>query len=275
VVQFTLKNYFMQKYKLILFLTACTTFCSCERTTELLDENIRFQYSDTSANASVKFINAFPSLTPALTANAGPSVVIFMDGKKLNGTTSAAANAFIYNSTFPVNTSYSLLPALNHTFHFIMNRYTAGVFAPASGDTVFRAASTLAAGKKYSFFLVDTVQNPGVLIKEDNWTVPQQDKYQVRYANLVANPNERVDVFSIRQNANIFTNVGYKEIANYVELPVPAIADSLIIRFAGTMNVRDTLKAFFPTPQRVYTWYSRGKTGITGRTPATTFVSNR
>jgi hypothetical protein len=264
----------MQKNKL-LFSIACIIFCSCERTTELLDENIRFQYSDTAANASIKFINAFPSLTPALTANAGPSVVIFMDGKKINGTTSATLNAFVYNTTFPVNTSYSLLPASNHTFNFIMNRYTAGVFTPVAGDTVFRATSTLAAGKKYSFFLVDTAQNPGVLIKEDNWIVPQQDKYQVRYANLVANPNERVDVFSIRQNANIFTSVGYKDVSDYVELPVPTIADSLIVRFAGTMNVRDTLKAFFPTPQRVYTWYSRGKTGVTGRTPATAFVTNR
>ncbi len=266
----------MQKNKLLLsFILSCAIFYSCERTTELLDENIRFQYSDTTVNASVKFIHAFPSITPALATNAGPNVVIFASGKKLNGTTSAALNSFIYDRTYPINTSYSLLPASGHTFHFIMNRYTAGLFAPAAGDTVFRATSTLAAGKKYSFFLVDTTQNPGVLIKEDNWTVPQLGRYQVRYANLVANPNERVDVFSIRQNANIFTNIGYKEVSNYAELPVPTLADSLIIRFTGTLNARDTLKAFFATPQRVYTWYSRGKTGVTARVPATTFVTNR
>lgn len=274
----------MHKYKLILSLLFFAIMqLACNKRTELLRDNEQWDFSDPAFTnkANVKFIHAFSSLTPALTTGIGPSLRIFMDGAQLSGPTSAlnrlefTINGTAASNVFPVSVAYSLLPAGNHSFDFVMNRFTNSVFKPVAGDTVFRSTHNFETGKNYSVFLVDTVPTPNVLLKEDNWTIPAQGNYQLRLANLVANRNERVDVYSIRNQRVVFSNVGYKDVSNYIELPIPTLSDSLIVRLAGTMTVRDTLKGFSPTSQRVYTLLSRGKTGITGRTPTTSTYTNR
>jgi hypothetical protein len=274
----------MNKYRILFALLLFGLMqLSCNKRTELLRDNEQWDFVDApyTNKANVKFIHAFSSLTPTVTSGIGPTLRIFMDGKQLSGPTSTlnrfefTINGTAASNVFPVSVAYSVLPAGSHSFEFIMNRYSNSVFKPVAGDTVFRSSHNFETGKNYSIFLVDTVPTPNVIMKEDNWTVPSQGAYQLRMANLVANRNERVDVYSIRAQRVIFSNVGYKEITNYVELPTQPLSDSLIVRLAGTMTVRDTLKAFSPTSQRVYTLMSRGKTGVTGRTPTTTTYTNR
>ncbi len=264
----------MKKLLIISALSGFVFLMACEKTSELLDVNTQWQLSDTAANAQVKFVHAFASTTPALTSGAGPSLQIWANGKKVTGTT-ATLDAVAYSGQFPASTAYSLLPAGQTTFYFIMNRWTGGVFAPVAGDTVFKTTQTLVAGKKYSIYLVDTVPTPNVIMVEDTWTPPDFGTYKIRYTNLVANPTDRYDVYSLRNAKNIFTNVGYKEFTPYISLPAPATADTLIVRRTGTMTLIDSVKGFFPTGERVYTLFSRGKTGVTGRTPATTWTTNR
>jgi hypothetical protein len=260
---------------IIASLVISSLLAACEKTTKLLDENVKWTNVDTANMAQVKIIHAFPSLTPALPGGSGPVMTVFANDKKLAGTT-ASSFSLAYNGTFPASTAYSVLTPGSVTFSFVMNRYnTAGNFAPQAGDTLFQSTQNLVAGKKYSLFLVDTTEHPGVLAVEDNWTIPAPTNYQLRYANLVANPDDRYDVYSIRQVGNIFTNVGYRQVTNFINLPVPQISDTLIVRMAGTMTVIDSVKGFLPSPQRVYTAYSRGKTGVKGRTPATTYYTNR
>jgi hypothetical protein len=262
-----------------LLIIACSVgfLLGCTRNTELLDENRQWQVADIKKNARVKFVYAYASITPAITAGAGPNMAIFMDNQRLTGNT-ATLNFLSYaivsgtsSFVFPSSANYALVPPGNHTFYFVMNRFTAGVFAPVSGDTVFKTTTNLEAAKKYSVFLVDTVQKPGVVVKEDIYVDPPPGKFKVRYANLVANPNEKVDVYSTRQGKVIFSNITYKQITNYDEYSVTELSDTLQIRLAGTTTVRETANGFSPTPQGVYTLMSRGKTGVTGRTPATAF----
>lgn len=266
----TIKKFFMIAFPATMLLAAC------KKTTELLDENNVWVNSDQTKNANVKFIHAFASITPAITTGAGPVMAVYMNTIKITGTT-ATANTLSYGSLFPATTVYSFLPAGNANFSFIMNRWTSGVFAPVAGDTVFKSTVNLQAGKYYSLFLVDTTQTPTVLVNEDALKVPALDKFSVRFANLAANPTERLDVYSVRQETNVFSNVGYKAITDFIDLPVPVISDTFHVRLTGTTTNLYSLNTFTGTPQRMYTFYSRGKRGLTGatRVPNITFYTNR
>jgi hypothetical protein len=259
-----------------LLILACSLgfLLGCTRTSELLDENRQWEIADIRNNARVKFVYGYASVTPAITAGAGPNMAIFMDNQRLTGNT-ATLNFLSYavvsgtsSFVFPSSSNYVVVPPGNHTFYFVMNRFTAGAFAPVTGDTVFKTTANLEASKKYSVFLVDTVQKPGVVVNEDIYVDPPKGRFKVRYANLVANVNEIVDVYSTRQGKVIFSNIHYKKITNYDEYPVYELSDTLQIRLAGTTTVRETFNGFSPTAQGVYTLMSRGKTGVTGRTPS-------
>ena len=63
-----------------------------------------------------------------------------------------------------------------------------------------------------------------------------------------------------------------KDFAYYT---VPATPDTVVLRLAGTNTVVSQVNTFVPGTQRVYTFYARGKTGVTGRTPSVTFYTNR
>ena len=263
----SIKNIFLFAITVLIILGAC------KKTTELLDDNNKWVPSDQTQNANVKFINTFPSLTPALTNGAGPALVVYRDAQRVVPST-PAPYPMTYGVQFPNSTTYSLVPVGATTFYYIMNRVSNGSFAPVAGDTVFRNTATLEAGKYYTMFLVDTVPNPKVLAFEDVFTIPDLDKYKARFVNLTANPADRYDVYSDKNTGNIFSNVGYKEMKDFIDLPVPSGTDTLRLRLTGTTADISKL-AFFATPQRVYTLFSRGKTGVTGRPVLLTFYTNR
>jgi len=257
----------------IIFIASFLVIISCERNQQLLDENIKYIAADTAANASVKFIHTYAPITPALTTGAGPALQIWRNGQKISGTT-AAVNAFTYSLQFPATISYSLLSPGASNFHFIMNRYVSGAFAPQTGDTVFRTTINLEAGKKYSMFLVDSVQSPGVLTVQDNWTVPAPNRYQVRFANLIANPTGRYDIYADSIGRTIITNIGYREVSAFVEIERPNTSENFRVRRTGDTATLYTL-SMNPGSQRVYTLFTRGRASTTGRTPLLTFYTNR
>ena len=264
----------MKQYSL-LFVAAIVSIVSgsCKADRSLLDENVQWMAADTVNNAQVKFINAYSSITPAITAGYGPSLRIFRNDQKLTGTT-ATLDTIGYGAQFPATTAYSIVPAGSNTFYFVMNRIVSGAFAPRAGDTVFRKTQNLEAGKKYTFFLVDTVQNPDVMVVEDKVINPGYGKYALRFVNLVANPSDRYDFFSVKQGRNIFSNIGYKQITEFIALPKPQANDTFYLRNTGnTHNVSSAVVA--PADERVYTFYARGKAGIAIRDTTLAVYTNR
>jgi hypothetical protein len=259
--------------RLIIFTCSLSLILGCSRNTELLKENQKWEVSDLRNNARVKFVYGYASTTPALTSGAGPNLAIYMDNTKLSGNT-ATSNFLSYtflsgtsHYVFPTSSTYAVVPPGDHTFYFIMNRFSSGTFKPNAGDTIFKTTFNLQAAKKYSVFLTDTVQNPGILVKEDVVQDPPPATWNVRYANLTANTNERVDVYSKKLNTLIFTNVGYKEVTSF-KLYDMVSSDTLQVRLTGTTTVRETVNNFSPTAQGNYTMMSRGRTGLTGRAPS-------
>jgi hypothetical protein len=287
----TLKKNIMRKtyLKLLLALMIPVSFFSCTKkeTNDKIDELEKYYVDNPEAITQVKFVHAYTALTingtaAAVTATngtvSGTGFRITMDGNKLNGAQNTAANTntLIWGGVYPPTSgAYAFLPPGLHNFKFIMNRITSGAFAPITGDEVFNTSLALVPGKKYSMFIADPYGPPGVYTIEDNFKEPSLDKYGVRFINLCADAASRFDVTSARLGQVLFSNVGYKEMKDFIYLPTNTITDTLYLRNAGTTTVVAQLPGFNGRSQRVYTLYARGKTGVSGREPSITSYTNR
>lgn len=278
---------------LLIFLSIVFITCNKE-TDDKLDVLEKFYYHNPQAIAQVKFVHAYTALTINGTAAAsvsgtttsGTGFRITMDGNKINGATNTAINTNTFfwgpipggtnylSSFYPPTTTYSFLSPGQHTFKFTMNRITAGNFAPIAGDEVFSATVGLVAGKKYTMFIADPWGPPAPYLVEDAFVEPQPNKYGIRFANLCADAATRFDITSARYGIKLFSNVGYKEIKDFIYLQTTT-TDTIYLRNAATNAVIAQINGFIPGTQRVYTFYARGKTGVTNRGPGLNYYTNR
>lgn len=257
-------------------------FFSCKKeTNDKIDQLEKFYLDNPASIAQVKFIHAYTPLTiNGLTAGsttAGVGFRITMDGNKINGATNTSTftNTFVYGGVYPPTTAYAFLSPGPHNFKFIMNRITAGTYAPIAGDEVFNSTVALTGGKKYSIFIADPYAPPATYMIEDNYTEPPLNQYGVRFINLSGETSTRYDVATAR-HGKIFSDVGYKEMQDFKILTIPFITDTIYLKIAGTNTTVGTpITTFSAGSQRVYTLYARGKTGVTNRTPGITFYTNR
>ena len=258
-------------------------FFSCKKeTNDNIDQLEKYVDYNPEAMVMVKFIHAYTPLTinglTAGTTTSGTGFRITMDGTttKVNGATNTSGftNTLVYGSTYPPNTVYSFLPPGGRNFRFTMNRIAGGTYAPIAGDEVFNSTVALTAGKKYSMFIADPYPTPTTYMVEDIFYEPPGDGYAVRFINLCADATTRFDVVSARYGGKLFSNVGYKEMKDFIYLGKTP-NDTIYLRNASTNAVVSQINGFLPVPQRVYTLYARGKTGTTGRTPSLTFYTNR
>src|SRR5688572_2006774 len=278
----TKKNIMRKSQIILLFLVAIPVlFFSCAKeTNDKLDQLEKFYRDNPESIAQVKFVHAYTPLTinglTAGTTTSGVGFRITMDGGKINGATNTSTftNTFVYGGVYPPTTAYAFLPPGGHNFRFVMNRITAGNFAPIAGDEVFNSTVELKAGKKFSMFIADPYAPPSTLMIEDNFTVPAVNGYAVRFINLCADAASRFDVVSKRYGTKLFSNVGFREMKDYIYLNTTT-TDTMYLYNAGTSTLVSQVNSFTPGPQRVYTFYARGKTGTTGRTPNLTFYTNR
>lgn len=254
---------------------------ACE-TDNLLDENKKQEYIDSSKLANVKFIQNFAGNTPQLptapNSSTGPQVFIYANGKKVNGT------ALGYAGFFPSTTVYSLIEAgANVKFDVVMARLNLAVVpnipAPSAGDTLLSFTQTLEAGKFYSFMIGDTVPALRVNVKEDIISNPEYQTYKVRLANWLMNPTDTITLYSRREAREIIQNITHKQYSDWIQLPLPIISDTLELRRKGTtavyITVGGTAPTFSPVGERSYTVIARGKTGVTSKTPTASILTNR
>ena len=288
----------MRKTYINILLLACitTAFVTCKKEeNDRLDQLEKFYYYNPQSIALVKFVYAYSPLTINGTAAAsvsgtttsGTGFRITMDGNKLNGaqnTTSANVNTFFWgpqpggtnysSSFFPATTTYAFLQPGPHNFKFTLNRITANNFAPIAGDEVFTSTVGLEPGKKYSIFLADPYGPPAPYLVEDVFTEPPPNQYGIRFINLSGDVATRYDVTSARQGIKLFSNVGYKELKDFIHLPISTL-DTIYLRNAATSAIIDRINGFSPGTQRVYTFYARGKTGTGLRAPGLNYYTNR
>ncbi len=269
------------KYLLSILLLAGLVFLACSKNDDLLDENDRFYFYNPKVDAQVKFVNSYVGLTPAaVTASAaaasGPGFRIFVDGQKIDGSTNASSttNVMFYGNQFPATTAYTTLSPGQRSFKFTINRISGGNFAPIAGDEVFNLTTALASDKKYTFFLADTVPTPSVFVIEDKFKEPVPNTYGLRFLNLSPEPSKRYDFVSKRHGVKFFSNVGYKEIKDFIYITTTT-TDTMFLLLANTNTIVSQVNSFNPVTQRVYTFYARGKTGVANRAPNLNFYTNR
>ena len=266
---------------LILLTVSIISFSCYKETGDDIDNQEKYYLLNKEATAQVKFVHAYTPLTinglTAGTTTAGVGFRINMDGNKINGATNTSGftNTLVYGGVYPPTTAYSFLPPGQRNFKMTMNRIVSGAYAPTTADDVFNSTVNLVAGKRYSMFLADPYPTPSIYMLEDNYSKPNGNFYAIRFINLCGDLTSRFDVYSMREGQVLFSNVGNKEVKNFVFYPIRSKADTILLRNAGTTTTIAQVNGFSPGPEKVYTFYARGKTGVTGRTPGITFYTNR
>ena len=282
-----IKLYFMKKIYNYLFILLCTTAVvmnSCnKKNINLIDENNKWVYLDPATSANIKIIQVFAGNTPQIPTapnpTTGPQIFIYANGAKLNGT------ALNYGSVFPTSNVYANVPAGTTRIDVINGRMNLAVVpnVPAfvAGDTLTTFTATLDKGKYYTVYIGDTVPSLKVTIKEDLLPVPDYQTYKIRLANFSMNnnPTDTLSLFSRRQNAEIISDITHKNVSDWVQLPLPIIADTFDLRKKGTTTSLVALTGSFPTVfpigMRMYTIVARGKTGVTNKTLTASILTNR
>lgn len=176
--------------------------------------------------------------------------------------------ALAYGGTFPANSSgYSVI-------YTSYNNITVKDTAAITTQVPITFLASIEGGKYYSLFTYDTITATKYKLVEDklNFSLPDTAA-RIRFANLIfsttAIPN--VDIFSKRQNTNVFTNIPSTTITDF--LPFQSkLTDTLFVRETGTTNLLFQFNTFTPDVNRYYTLVYRGRaqntTGAAARTLA-------
>jgi hypothetical protein len=216
-------------------------------------KSILTEETNLSNTAFVKFHNAI------INSN---RTYIYSDMVPLNGATIA------YGGLFPsLSPSYTALAAGTRA---IAIRDT---LAPSTQYPIsFNAPMT--AGTFYTIFAYDSLNAPQYKVIQDNIQVFNDTAARVRFANFpystTAMPN--VDIFSQKQQANIFTNISTAAVTDFISFRAN-ISDTLYVRPTGTTNNLTQLNGLVATAKRNYTVIFRGSYRSTTGTAARTLTS--
>lgn len=128
------------------------------------------------------------------------------------------------------------------------------------------------ASKYYTIFMYDTLNAIKQKTVLSNIVIPADTTARLRFANFIYNPvalPNSFDIFSVKRNANIFSNVRETEVTDFIPF-ASALTDTFYIRFNGNsanlQNVDTTGKPTIvnvqsiltPTRLRNYTMIFRG-----------------
>lgn len=195
---------------------------------------------DFSNMAVVKFYNAI------LSSN---RTHIFLDGQKLNGETMVLGASFPAHSS---NFGVAMLPGL----HEVVVRDT----LVSSTQQPLNFPVNLKADTRYNIYLYDSINAPKQVTVETKVEIPTDTSSRLRIANfwrVPAGVAPTVDVYSQKLARNIFTNVQYTQVTDFIPYP-SAYGDTLLVREAGTTNLISQVNGYSTTQKRGYTLVLRG-----------------
>ena len=264
----------------ILFTVAVLSIYSSCTKKDLIDENRTWEFPDEQNVGMVRVFHNYSGKTPALPGGTSPSIFVYANGAKLNGT------SLTYATNWPATNNYATIKTGAVTFHGVLGRMNTTVVpnvpAPVAGDTVITFNFTVEKGKYYSVYLVDTTPTMRAVVKEENFTLPAVGNYKIRLANFTSNPQDSLILYSRNARVNMISNITHKQVSEFVELPMNLINDTLEVRRPGGTTalyyVGSTTapQPFFPISQRIYTVVCRGKLSSTpNNVPSSNLIINR
>lgn len=186
---------------------------------------------------------------------------VYVDANAVTGA------ALAYASTFPATPASFAIPS---GFKAVVIRDTLSTTTQPS----MSFAETFQGGANYTIFMYDTLTSPKQKTVQNNIIIPDDTTARVRFANFIytktAVPN--VDIFSLKRNANVFTNVQITDVTDFVPY-ASSLNDTLYVRETGTTNLLATLNGFNPVRKRSYTLVFRGRYQTTGTTGVARLLS--
>lgn len=240
----------MKKNPIILTFIALILLCAaCEKDYQgrLVTQPTLLSTND---KASLQFYNA--------TLNSIRTYV-FVDNIQVSGTATGYAASSLYPSTSP--SDMTLTPG--------SRSITVRDTFPTTTQTAVTVTGNFEAGANYTLFSHDTLSSTKAFIVKDNIVIPADSTARVRFANVIfsatAVPN--VDIFSVRRQANVFTNVALRGVTDFIPYAAATpLSDTLHVRATGTTTNIASLNGFNPIRKRSYTLVFRGRYQTTGTT---------
>jgi hypothetical protein len=264
----------MKKYLSILACAVLLTILisSCKK------DKTHLQGMPPTTSAFLKVVHAAPGFRSVF--NMPDSINIFIGGQRIFGanptsnTTPATvpATPFTYNSAFPSNTTntYAAVPTGSQDI-----RLVARGSVNIDSVTIAIIPKSLNPGWYYTLVITDSIATTPDYSKiwaVDNFIAPEQGKYLIRCINAVMNDTagKKIDVYSFRNGANIFTNMSPGDVSGFSTFNIPAsAADSFSVRRAGTTFELARLNTVSITNNsRIYTLLYRGDGRLTSGTRA-------
>jgi hypothetical protein len=215
----------MKSIKIIFIILACSTIlASCaKKTSYTFPTN-----GDLSQGSLIQVYSAIVTSSTAYRSH------IFVDGTLLTfqGSSTIAASAIAPGGVFPQATiaNASYIPSGLKSF---LVRDTAA----SSTLPVFSFAENMTPGRNYTIFLYDTVTTIKQKTVQTDIVIPTDSTARLRFANFVYSTTAvpAVDIFSKRQNVNVFTNVAVTDVTNFIPYP-SAVNDTFFVTQTPTKN---------------------------------------
>jgi hypothetical protein len=187
---------------------------------------------------------------------------VYANNVALNGATIA------YGGVFPaLSPSYASLPSGNIALTIKDTLVT-------STQPVMNFSANLEPGAYYTVIAYGTNLAPKQKVVKDLITEIPDTTARIRFANFASNataiPN--IDIFSIKRQTNIFTNVPAETMTGFIPY-ASASSDTLFVRATGTTTNLTQLNGLNPTAKRSYTVIFRGTYSVTTGATARTLAS--
>ncbi len=225
------------------------------------------------SDAFIKFLHVSPSLA-TITGQADNVTLLYLDAKS-NTYSKITGTPLVYEKYFPTTTNaYATIPTGLQTIKFSL----AAVNQKDSME-LFLKKVQIDAGKYYSFIITDSIKsetNSKAMFLQDDLLTLGSTQIGMRFVHAIWNDTaaKNVDIFSVRNNANIFSGRIAGTASTFTPLNYFTTSDTLIVRRAGTTFALATLNSANFTPGRNYTLVYKGNGAVTTTTakPRSLFI---
>jgi hypothetical protein len=243
----------------IFFAAAGAFFFSCKKDLGLKDGT-----TSPAGTALIRIIDISPNFRNIW--QQPDSFNVLFNGVRVTAYTPGTALVMTYNSTYPfagTNSPYVSVAAGSQSIKLALgvNKLDSVVIATFN--------KTLVADQHYSFLITDSLGNStrdsSQIFVRDSITTQTIGYFNLRFIHAVFNDTagKAIDVWSTRNNRNIFTNVKPGTVSGFAQYAYnAALSDTLFVRRAGTTFGLDTLSAVSFFNQRAYTLVYKGDGNI-------------
>lgn len=243
------------QYKFLAAFAIVALLAACNKDVEYLAEPVMVK----EGMSYLKVIHVAPNFTTLTTLADKISVFYTAENgmyTKINGTTLAYDNMFPTNVNAYVAINAGLIPI----------RFSLGGVVLADSINFYKTSLTLLQGKKYSYFITDNVTSSAMFF-EDDVPVLGQDQLGFRFVHTILNDTagKNVDVYSVKNAANIYENVGATMATGFEKKPYYT-NDTIIVRRAGTSFELARINGLATVPGRSYSLVYRGNGKVTTST---------